>query len=116
MVDLGTHGTESCDYPIFAQMLVEHVLVDKKNRGILICSTGIGMTIAANRHNGIRAALCLNERMANLSRCHNNSNVISFGSSLVTNEAALGCLKVFLETEFEGGRHARRLGLIDVGE
>jgi ribose 5-phosphate isomerase B len=115
MEDLGTNGPESCDYPIFANRLCERVL-DSIGRGILICSTGIGMSIAANRHRGIRAALCFNEKMALFSRCHNDSNVLILGSGVVSDDqAALGCLRVFLEAEFEGGRHVNRLKLLDNG-
>jgi ribose 5-phosphate isomerase B len=116
MEDLGTNGAESCDYPIFANRLCERVLSSVGGRGILICSTGIGMSIAANRHRGIRAALCFNERMAHLSRCHNNSNVLILGSSVMSdNRMALDCLHAFLEAEFEGGRHVNRLKLLDDG-
>jgi ribose 5-phosphate isomerase B len=112
-IDLGTNSPEPCDYPIFARKLCESVLMTPGSRGILICSTGIGVSIAANRHRGIRAALCFDEEMAELSRRHNDSNVMVLGSSMMDNETALNCLRLFLNTEFEGGRHARRLGMID---
>ncbi|MDR1982696.1 MAG: ribose 5-phosphate isomerase B [Holosporaceae bacterium] len=113
MVDLGTHSQESCDYPLFAQKLTDKMLNTKGSYGVLICNTGIGMTIAANRCRGIRAALCFNEKMAELSRRHNDANIIVFGSGIVNNKKALSCLRLFLDTEFESGRHSRRLHLID---
>ncbi|MDR0678455.1 MAG: ribose 5-phosphate isomerase B [Holosporaceae bacterium] len=113
IIDLGTNGTEACDYPIFAQELSNKVLKAEGSYGILICSTGIGMAIAANRYKGIRAALCFNEQMAELSRRHNDANVIVFGSSVISNETALDCLKLFLDTGFEFGRHLRRLNLLE---
>ncbi|MDR2157743.1 MAG: ribose 5-phosphate isomerase B [Holosporaceae bacterium] len=114
MIDLGTNGIESCDYPIFAQKLSRNVLNTKGSRGILICNTGIGMTIAANRYKGIRAALCLNEKMTELSRRHNNANVIVFGSGIIDAETALSCLQLFFNSKFESGRHRRRLNLLEV--
>jgi ribose 5-phosphate isomerase B len=126
LLDLGTNSNESCDYPIFANKLLDNVLKSdldntlkhednyENNYGVLICSTGIGMTIAANRRIGIRAALCFNEKMAELSRRHNNSNVIVFGESIINAETALNCLSIFLKTNFEKEeRHIRRLKLID---
>ncbi|MDR0632275.1 MAG: ribose 5-phosphate isomerase B [Holosporaceae bacterium] len=113
LTDLGTDCPESCDYPIFARKLSDCVLEAGDNCGILICSTGIGMSIAANRCVGIRAALCFNEKMAEFSRRHNDANVIVFGANVVNYETAANCLRVFLQTEFEGGRHNRRLKLID---
>ena len=118
IIDLGTNNTSSCDYPIFANKLVQHLLENpsdsnNKNRGILICGTGIGMSIAANRTPGIRAALCFNKEMAIMSRKHNNSNVIVFGARIITYETAICCVEAFLHTDFDGGRHARRLTLID---
>jgi ribose 5-phosphate isomerase B len=116
MEDLGTNGLESCDYPLFANRLCKRVLDSVNGRGILICSTGIGMSIAANRHRGIRAALCFDARMAQLSRCHNDSNVLILGSRVVRDDqTALGCLRAFLEAKFEGGRHVNRLKLLDSG-
>ncbi|MDR2645705.1 MAG: ribose 5-phosphate isomerase B [Holosporaceae bacterium] len=113
IINLGTISRSSCDYPIFAHKLCDSILMTKNSRGILICSTGIGVAITANRYRGIRAALCINEKMAELSRRHNDANVIVFGANVITYAAALGCLRVFLETKFDGGRHARRLQLID---
>jgi ribose 5-phosphate isomerase B len=113
MIDLGTDSSEACDYPIFAQKLSNRMLATEESRGILICGTGIGMAIAANRHEGIRAALCFNEKMAELSRRHNDANVIVFGAGVISNNTALNCLKLFFDTGFEFGRHLRRLNLLE---
>ena len=114
LVDLGTNSDESCDYPFFANKLVENLLnASEKDRGILICGTGIGMSIAANRHSQIRAALCFNKEMAIMSRKHNNANVLVLGARIIDFDVAVQCVRAFLETDFEGGRHARRLALID---
>jgi ribose 5-phosphate isomerase B len=113
MIDMGTHNTESCDYPIFANKLCYSVEEEEWSRGILICSTGVGMSIAANRWSQIRAALCFNESMAKLCRRHNDANVLVLGAGVISAETALNCFRIFLETEFEGGRHKRRLELIE---
>lgn len=114
LVDLGTDSDESCDYPIFANKLIENVLnASEKDRGILICGTGIGMSIAANRHLQIRAALCFNEGMAIMSRKHNDANVLVLGARIIDFDVAVQCVRAFLKTDFEGGRHARRLALMD---
>ncbi|MDR0753398.1 MAG: ribose 5-phosphate isomerase B, partial [Holosporaceae bacterium] len=106
MIDLGTIDRSSCDYPIFAHKLCDSILMTKNSCGILICSTGIGVAITANRYCRIRAALCVNEKMAELSRRHNDANVIVFGANIITYAMALSCLRIFLETKFDGGRHA----------
>lgn len=111
--DLGTYSPESCDYPVYAKKLVTAVLQSSDNFGILICGSGIGMSIAANRYVGIRAALCLNEKMAVLARQHNNANVIVFGERMISPETALNCAHRFLSTSFNGGRHLRRIKLLD---
>lgn len=112
--DLGTYsGDQSCDYPIFVNELVSHVLSSKDRYGILICGSGIGMSIAANRVRGIRAALCFNEHMSEMSRKHNDANVIVFGASVIPFVEALRCVIKFMETSFEGGRHKRRIDMID---
>lgn len=111
--DLGTNGSESVDYPNFAHELAAVVLEKKAEVGVLICGTGIGMSIAANRHKGIRAAVCRSAEEARLSRQHNNANVLCLGARITSPEVALECLKTFLSTEFEGGRHARRVDLIE---
>ncbi|MDR1551639.1 MAG: ribose 5-phosphate isomerase B [Holosporaceae bacterium] len=114
LVDLGTDSLESCDYSVFAEKLSKRILKEEDHCGILICSTGIGMSIAANRHKGIRAALCFDRSIAELARRHNDANVVIFGARVVGCDAALDCLRVFLSTQFEGGRHIRRLRMIDV--
>jgi len=114
-IDLGTDNTESCDYPIFAKKLVDKILASSCSEycGILICGTGIGMSISANRNKNIRAALCFNEKMAEMSRKHNDANIIIFGANVIDEETALKCAQIFLNTDFEYGRHERRLSLID---
>ena len=107
-VDLGTNSLDSTDYPDFAHKLSKKV---SKNDffGVLICESGIGMSIVANRYKKVRAALCLNEEMARLSREHNNANVLVLGSRLISAAEAIKCLIVFLDTNYEGGRHQARL-------
>lgn len=107
--DLGPNSTESVDYPDYAHRLCQWVKADDARSGVLICGSGIGMSIAANRHEQIRAALCHNVETATLCRQHNNANVLCIGARMVDHDTALACLEAFLKTEFEGGRHARRL-------
>ncbi len=109
--DLGTYDPTSCDYPVYAKKLVGQM--KETDRGILICGTGIGMSIVANRFKNIRAALCFNEEMAILSRQHNDANVLVLGARIISAETARECVEKFLSTDFEGGRHQRRLNLID---
>jgi len=108
--DLGTDGPGSVDYPDFAEAVVQALLAGRARRGVLICGTGIGMSIAANRHKGIRAALCHDGLTARLARQHNDANILCLGGRLLGVEAAKDCLVNFLTTLFEGGRHARRVG------
>ena len=108
--DLGTDGPGSVDYPDFAEAVVEALLAGRAQRGILLCGSGIGMSIAANRHKGIRAALCHDGLTARLARQHNDANILVLGGRLLGAEAAKDCLVNFLTTLFEGGRHARRVG------
>lgn len=110
ITDEGTFGTESVDYPDFAKKVCDSVKDGKADFGILLCTTGIGMSIAANKVRGIRAALCHNEDCAKFSRLHNNANVICMGTKYVPAELAAKMVKIFAETEFEGGRHQRRVG------
>jgi ribose 5-phosphate isomerase B len=109
VLDLGTDSPDSVDYPDFAHALAEAVTQGKAGQGVLVCGSGIGVSITANRHPGIRAALCHNAETARLSRQHNNANVLAMGERIIGVDAARECLRVFLETEFEGGRHARRV-------
>lgn len=108
-VDLGTDGEDPVDYPDFAAKLVDAIADGRTRRGVLVCGTGIGVSIAANRHPGIRAALCYDEETAALARRHNDANVICLGGRKTSEEAARGMVRLFLSTAFEGGRHARRV-------
>lgn len=109
VVDLGTHTADSVDYPDFADALAAALKDGRASRGVLICGSGIGISIAANRHRHIRAALVHGETEARLCRQHNDANVIVFGGRTLGPEIARGCLSIFLSTAFEGGRHARRV-------
>jgi len=109
-LDLGTNGPESVDYPDFADRLAGAMAEGKAARGILVCGTGIGISIAANRHRHIRAALCHDVTTARLSRAHNDANVLALGGRVTGTATALDILDAFLTTAFEGGRHARRVG------
>ncbi|MDR2107555.1 MAG: RpiB/LacA/LacB family sugar-phosphate isomerase [Holosporaceae bacterium] len=113
MTDLGTRSADPCDYPVFVRKLADAAAKTKNSCGVLICRTGVGMTIAANRYAHIRAALCYNEKIVELSRRHNDANVAVFGGDSITPETALNYLEIFLNTEFEGGRHAGRLKMIN---
>ncbi len=112
-VDLGCDSAEkSVDYPDYAQRLCQKMStksIIKKESGILICGSGIGISIAANRFKHIRAALCHNVQSAKLARAHNDANVICFGARLISNKSALAALKIFLNSDFEKGRHERRV-------
>ena len=110
-VDLGTDGT-SCDYPVIAKAVCETVLSGKAERGILLCGTGIGMSIAANKFKGIRAAVCNDCFSARYTRLHNNANVLCMGERVIGQGLALELVDIFLETDYEGGRHQRRLDII----
>lgn len=108
--DLGPHNNAvSVDYPDYAKIVCESIIDKESDIGILICGTGIGMSIAANRRSGIRAALCTNSFMAERSRAHNDANVLVIGSNISSEEESINMLKTFLNISFEGGRHARRL-------
>ncbi len=109
VIDLGTDGPESVDYPDFANALASAIRDGKASRGILLCGSGIGISIAANRHPELRAALVHDGLTARLARQHNDANVLVMGGRLVGPELAKDCLEIFLNTEFEGGRHARRV-------
>ena len=111
--DLGTHTSESCDYPTFAHALCEQVLATG-SKGILICGTGIGMSMAANRHTGIRAALCTHEFHAKATRAHNDANVLCLGERVTAPGLACILAELFLTTPFEGGRHQTRIDKISI--
>ena len=108
-LDLGTHGPESVDYPDFADRLAAALEEGRAGRGVLVCGTGIGISMAANRYRHIRAAVCHDGTSARLCRLHNDANVLALGSRLIGIETAKDCLQAFLATAFEGGRHARRV-------
>lgn len=113
VVDVGTDSLDSCDYPAIAKSLSAKVL-EENGKGILVCGTGIGMSMAANRFSGIRAAVCANEFQAYATRLHNDANVLCVGERVTGIGAALSILDIFMETEFEGGRHQRRVDLIEL--
>jgi len=107
--DLGTKNTNSVDYPDYAHLLSKKMKRNKNQLGILVCGSGTGMSMAANKHKNIRAALCYNIKSAKLSRSHNNANVMTIGSRLIKKKVALQCVNAFLKTDFDGGRHTRRV-------
>jgi ribose 5-phosphate isomerase B len=107
--DLGANGTESTDYPEFAYAVASAINDGKTSRGVLCCGSGIGISIAANRHPNVRAALIHDALGAKLCRQHNDANVICFGGRITGLDVALDCLEIFLNTPFEGGRHERRV-------
>ncbi|MBO6297443.1 MAG: ribose 5-phosphate isomerase B [Lachnospiraceae bacterium] len=112
--DKGTYTPESCDYPDFARPVAEDVAAGKADKGIVICTTGIGVSITANKVKGIRCALCFNEEMAELTRLHNDSNVLALGAAVVSEEMAKKIAMIWLTTEFSGEeRHARRIKKIE---
>ena len=112
LVDLGTNSEESVDYPDFAHKLTNEILKDAGNLGILICGTGVGMSMAANRVKGIRAGLVSNNEIARLIRQHNNANVLVLPGRFMDKDEAIKCVKTFIETEFEAGRHQTRIDKI----
>jgi ribose 5-phosphate isomerase B len=112
VLDLGTHSTESVDYPDYAALVGESVADQKVERGLLVCGTGIGMAMAANKVPGVRAALCAGRFSARGSREHNDANVLVLGGRLMGAEMATDILHAWLETDFAGGRHARRVDKI----
>jgi len=115
VLDLGTNSTQSVDYPDFGMAMADAVASGKAERGVLVCGTGIGISMAANRNPKVRAALVHDVTSARLSRLHNDANVVAFGQRLIGTETAREALKVFLGTEFEGGRHANRVAKLSKG-
>jgi len=109
--DLGCYSTESCDYPVVAKAVAEKVL-ETKTRGILVCGTGIGMSITANRYKGIRASHCTDTFTARMTRAHNDSNILCLGERITGTGLALDIVDIWLKTEFEGGRHQKRIDMI----
>jgi len=112
VLDYGTHSTDSVDYPDYAAQVADAVADQKVDRGVLICGTGIGMTIAANKVAGVRAALCSDLYTARMSREHNDANVLTLGGRLMSAEMAVDILRMWLGAEFAGGRHQRRVDKI----
>jgi ribose 5-phosphate isomerase B len=113
VLDVGANGPDSVDYPDYAQLVCRAVVAGKARFGILVCGTGIGMSIAANRFTGIRCALIHDTTGARLTRAHNNANIMALGARLIGEEVALDALRVFLATQYEGGRHERRLAKLN---
>ena len=109
--DFGTHTKESCNYPVFAKKVAEAVLATG-HKGILVCGTGIGMSIAANRYDGIRASHCTDTFSARMTRMHNNSNILCLGERITGMGLALDIVDIWLNTEFIGGRHQQRIDMI----
>jgi len=112
VVDFGPNNADSCDYPDFAQPVAREVAQGRSDRGILVCSTGIGMAMAANKIRGVRAAPAQSEDEVRLTREHNDANVLTLGARYLQEERAAELIDVFLKTEFAGGRHARRVAKI----
>ena len=115
VLDLGTSSTQSVDYPDFGTAMADAVASGKAQRGVLVCGTGIGISMAANRNPKVRAAVVHDVTSARLSRLHNDANVVAFGQRVIGTETAREALKVFLGTEFEGGRHANRVAKLSKG-
>lgn len=112
VIDFGTNSTESCDYPLYGEKVGQAVASGEADLGIALCGTGLGISLAANKVKGIRACVCSEPYTAKMSRQHNNSNVLSFGPRVVGNELAKMITQAWLDTEFEGGRHQRRVDMI----
>ena len=111
--DFGCYSLESCDYPDFGAAAARAVAEGKCDRGIVICTTGIGVSIAANKVKGIRCALCTDSLQAEMTRRHNDANMMALGAGITGGNLAKRMVEIFLNTEFEGGRHARRVALLD---
>ena len=115
VLDFGTNSLESVDYPDFAHEVAKAVEAGTADRGVVLCGSGNGVAITANKHQGIRCALCWTEEIASLARLHNNANIIALPARFVTEILAQAMVRIFLNTEFEGGRHARRVDKIACG-
>ena len=116
VVDVGTGSTDSCDYPVFGEAAARQVASGACERGIVICTTGIGISMAANKVRGVRCALCSEPYSAEMTRRHNNANMLAMGAAMIGPMMAERIVDVFLSTEFEGGRHQRRVSLVDAIE
>jgi ribose 5-phosphate isomerase B len=115
LLDLGTHDEQSVDYPDFGHAIADAIENGRAERGVLVCGTGIGISIAANRNPAVRAAPCHDATITRLARQHNDANVLALGARTIGAEVAKDCLRVFLETPFEGGRHERRVAKLGNG-
>ena len=113
VIDCGTNSRESVDYPDFAKLAVDSILKKKSDIAVLICGSGIGMSITANRFKGIRAALCRSTDDAKLARQHNNANILTLSGRQIDVDEAKNCFKIFINTSFDGGRHQKRVEKID---
>jgi ribose 5-phosphate isomerase B len=111
VTDIGTHTTDSCNYPDYAHALCKKIQSGECELGILICGTGIGMSMAANKHKGIRAACCSDTFSARLTRLHNDANVLCFGARVVGQGLAIDLVDTFIDAEFEGGKHQKRIDM-----
>ena len=112
VLDLGTNSSESCDYPVYGEKVGKAVASGEADLGILICGTGVGISLAANKVKGVRACVCSEPYTAKLSRMHNNSNVLAFGARVVGSEMAKMITEEWLNAEYEGGRHQRRVDML----
>ena len=113
VIDCGTDSVESVHYPVFAKIVAKKVLNGEAERGIVVCTTGEGVAITANRFKGVRCGIAYNDEVARLMRAHNNANVIAFGARFISLEDAIKRVEIFLNTNFEGGRHQTRIEMID---
>ena len=112
ILDKGCYTSESCDYPDIAELVCREI--NSETKGILVCGTGIGMSIKANRYNHIRCGLCTNELMAEMTRRHNDANVLAIGARILDNDTSFKIITKFLNTEFEGGRHQKRIDKLNI--
>jgi len=112
--DLGTNNESSVDYPLYADKVAAHILAKKADLGVLVCGTGVGISIRANRHKGIRAALLYSDDVAVLTKQHNNANVMVFGGRTMNKDDVAHRIDLFLTTQYEGGRHQKRIDLLDM--
>ena len=113
VLDMGTNSEESVDYPVYGRKTAEAVAGGQADLGIVCCGTGIGISISANKVHGIRCAVVTNTYMAEMTKRHNNANMLAFGGRVVTPEEAIAMTDIWLDTEYEGGRHARRVAMLD---
>jgi len=111
--DFGTYSTDSCDYPVYAKAVAKSVAKGENEKGIIVCGSGIGVSIAANKVKGVRAALCHESHSAMLSRLHNNANVLCLGERITGEYLALDIVDTWLQSEYEGGRHQKRIDMLD---